>query len=72
MSKGVSRFEKRLNDLGIRSVPAGVTHSQTNGKLERVRGELQRKLRLFHDVGGPPGVCPVNPPHIEMAPWRGS
>ena len=58
-------FERRLNDLGIRHIPAGVAHPQTNGKLERMHGEMQRKLRLFHDVAESPGVCPVNPPHIE-------
>ena len=75
-AKGVSRFEKPPNDLGILHVPAGVAHSRTNGKLERARGETRRKLRLFRDVAGRPGVCPVNQPHIEADPtarfvrWR--
>ena len=67
-AKGVSMFERRLNDLGIRHILARVAHPQTNGKLERARGELQRKLHPFHDVAGPPGVCPVNPPRIETDP----
>ena len=67
-AKGVSRFERRLNDLGIWHVPAGVAHPRTNGNLERARGELQRKLHLFHDVAGRPGICSSNSPHIEMGP----
>ena len=61
-------FEKRLNALGIRYILARVAHPQTNGKLERVQGELQRKLCLFHEVAGRPGVCLVNPPHNEADP----
>ncbi len=61
-------FEKRLNDLGIRHILARVAHPQTNGKLERVHGEMQRNPCLFHDVAGRPGICPVNPPHIETDP----
>ncbi len=61
-------FEKRLNDLGIRHILARVAHPQTNGKLERVHGEMQRKLRLFHDVAGRPGICPVNPTRVETDP----
>ena len=34
-AKGVSRFEKRLNDLGILHIRTRVAHPQTNGKLER-------------------------------------
>ena len=67
-AKGVSMFEKRLNDLGIRHILARVAHPQTNGKLERVHGEMQRKLRLFHDVAGRPGICPVNPTRVETDP----
>ena len=67
-SQGVSRFEKRLNDLGIRHMLARVAYPRTNGKLERARGEMQRKLHLFHDVAGPLGICPVNPTRIETDP----
>ena len=55
-AKGVSMFEKRLNDLGMRHILARVAHPQTNGKLELVHGEMQRKLRLFHDVAGRPDI----------------
>ena len=61
-------FKKPPNDLGIRHVQAGVAHSRTNCKLERARGETRRKLRLFRDMAGRPGVCPVNQPHIEADP----
>ena len=48
--KGVSEFEKRLVSLGIRQILAGVRHPQTNGKLERLHGELQRKLPEFEAI----------------------
>lgn len=68
-SKGASEFERRLENLGIRHMPARVAHPQTNGKLERIHGEIRRKLHLFFDVAGPPGgACPVNPPVIETDP----
>ena len=48
---------------------ARVAHPQTNGKLERVYGEIRRKMPLFFDVAGPPGsACPINPPTIETDP----
>ena len=67
-AKGVSMFERRLNDLGILHILARAAHPQTNGKLERARGEMRRKLRLFHDVAGRPGVCPVTPTRIKTDP----
>ena len=68
-SKGVSEFERHLENLGIRHILARVGHPQTNGKLERIHGEIQRKLPLFFDVAGPPGsACPINPPAIESDP----
>ncbi len=45
--RGESDFEKRLVRLGIRQILAGVGHPQTNGKLERLHGEIQRKLHHF-------------------------
>ena len=47
--KGVSRFEERLVELDIRQILARVRHPQTNGKLERLHGEIQRKLCHFED-----------------------
>ena len=68
-SKGVSGFERHLENLGIRHILARVAHPQTNGKLERIHGELQRKPSLFEDVAGPLGsACPINPPRIEKDP----
>ena len=65
-------FEKRLNDLGVRHMPAGVARPQTNGKLERALGELQRKLHLFHDAAGRPAHVPSTRHASRRIPWRGS
>ena len=45
--KGASKFEQRLVELDIKHILARVRHPQTNGKLERLHGEMQRKLRHF-------------------------
>ena len=50
--KGASEFERELVSLGIRQILARVRHPQTSGKLERVHGELQRKLHLFEEESG--------------------
>jgi putative transposase len=42
--KGSSEFEKRLVELGIKQILARVNHPQTNGKIERLHGTLQRSL----------------------------
>ena len=47
---GASRFEKRLVELGIRKILAGINHPQTNGKLERLHVEIQRKLPNFEAI----------------------
>ena len=41
---------------GIKQILAGVRHIRTDGKLERVHGEMQRKLHTFKDVAGSPGT----------------
>ncbi len=41
--KDASKFEKRLVELGIKQILA-VGRQQTNGKLKRLHGEIQRKL----------------------------
>ncbi len=48
--KGTSAFEKRLAEPNIRYIPAGVGHPQTNGKLERLHGEIRRKLPEFEAI----------------------
>ncbi len=48
--RGVSDFEKRLVKLGIKQILAGLRHPQTNGKLERFHGEIQRKLPEFVNI----------------------
>ena len=54
--------------MGTRHVLSRVAHPQTNGKLERARGHMQRKLRPFLGVAGPPGMCPADPPPIGADP----
>ena len=48
--KGESEFERRLVELEIRQILARVRHPQTNGKLERLHGEIQRKLPEFEAI----------------------
>ncbi len=82
--KGASRFEQRLVELGIRHMLARVRHPQTNGKLERLHGEMQRKLRRFEaassaktkrgasedsHVGGPFCVAPARDPVERFMEW---
>ena len=56
-------------ELDIKHILSGVRHPQTNGKIERFYGEVQRKLHEFEDVAGPPGtVCPVGSQKIEPDP----
>ena len=50
MKKGASDFEKRLVGLEIHQILARVKHPQTNGKLERLHGEIQRKLPEFEAI----------------------
>ena len=48
--KGASDFEKRLVGLEIRQILARVKHQQANGKLERLHGEIRRKLPEFEAI----------------------
>ena len=47
--KGESVYEKKLVELDIKQILARVKHPQTNGKLERLHGEIQRKLHHFEE-----------------------
>jgi putative transposase len=47
---GASRFEQELVRLGIKHIMARVNHPQTNGKLERFHGEIQRKQKWFDGI----------------------
>ena len=46
-ARGETEFEKELVALGIRHMLARAGHPQTNGKLGRFHGEIQRKLKWF-------------------------
>ena len=48
--RGESEFEKRLVELDIKQILARIKHPQTNGKLERIHGEIQRKLPEFEAI----------------------
>jgi putative transposase len=49
-AKGKSRFEKFLEENGIRHIVARVNHPQTNGKIERFYGTLKEKGRYFETL----------------------
>ncbi len=70
--KGASEFEQELVRLEIRHILASVGHPQTNGKLERFHGELQRKLHLFEPVtDDPPSRPPTGYVEIKDDPTDG-
>lgn len=46
---GSSRFEERLVELGIRQILAGAGRPQTNGKVKRLHGTIQRALASFEE-----------------------
>ncbi len=48
--KDVTEFEDYLDKNGIRHILAMINHPQTNGKLERFYGEVERKSHLFKDI----------------------
>ena len=52
---GLSWFEARLIRLGIRPIHGRAYHPQTQGKIERLHGTLERELfpRLSHDALAP-------------------
>ena len=83
-AKGENKFERRLRELGIRHIPARASHPQTNGKIERVHGEIERKVHLFEDasagrttrsgggalhVGGPFHTAPATDPLDRFFDW---
>ena len=45
--RGRTKFEMRLEDLGIKHILARVRHPQTNGKIERFHEEIERHLGGF-------------------------
>ncbi len=67
--KGASIYEQELVKLNIRHILAGIGHPQTNGKLERFHGELQRKMNHFvgsyQNSSGNPMVSAIPRPILE-------
>ena len=61
--RGISGFEKRPESAGMRHILAGVAHPQTNGKIRRAHGKIQRKPPPFFDAAGPPGGAWRRLPH---------
>ena len=49
-AKGKSKFEKFLEESGIKHIVARVNHPQTNGKIERFYGTLEDKARHFESL----------------------
>ncbi len=45
-----SEFEKRMIELDIRRILSGTRHLQTDCKLARLHGEIQRKLSEFEAI----------------------
>ena len=45
--KGAPVFEKRPAELGIKQILTRLRYSQTDCKLERLHGKIQRKLQEF-------------------------
>ena len=69
--------KKGRGDFKVREAPERLGHTARTGRggpfpdqrrAGAARGEMQRKLRLFRDVAGQPGICSSNSPHIEMGP----
>ena len=48
--RGAAEFERELVKLDIKHILARVNHPQTNGKLERFHGEIQRKQKWFDGI----------------------
>ena len=44
---GTSQFTLRLRELGIEHILCRVNHPQTNGKLERVHGDIEKRWTRF-------------------------
>ena len=80
---GESAYEKKLVELGIRQILAWTRQAQTTGKLARLYGEMQRKLRHFEassyggavrnpesgHVGGPFHAEPAKPALERFMEW---
>lgn len=59
--RDVSRFEKKLVELGIKHILARIRHPETNGKLERFRYEIEQNLKSFEDESASSIIRDFNP-----------
>jgi putative transposase len=64
--KGITAFEDYVMKNDIRHILARVSHPQTNGKLERFYGEVERKLHLFKNVDELIGWWNNIKPHMSL------
>ena len=64
--RGASKFEKELVRLGIKHILARVNHPQTNGKLERFHGEIQRKQKWFESIDELVDWYNYTKPHMSL------
>lgn len=49
-AQGECKFQTVLRELGIEHILSGVSHPQTNGKIERFYGTLEEKLKYFKSI----------------------
>ena len=63
--RGASEFEQEMVRPGIRRLLCRASHPQTNGKLERFHGEIDRKMRRFRDIDGFVGRWDDKRPHMS-------
>jgi len=49
-AQGECKFQIALKELGIEHILSGVSHPQTNGKIERFFGTLEQKLKYFKSI----------------------
>jgi putative transposase len=49
-AQGECKFQTVLKELGIEHILSGVSHPQTNGKIERFYGTVEQKLKHFKSI----------------------
>jgi len=59
-------FKEYLREKGIRHIVAGINHPQTNGKIERFFGEVERRIKKFGSVERVVHWHNVIKPHMSL------